>query len=99
MTAIGRNEVLHVARLAALEVPEAELPQLVDQLQRIVAMVDQLAEVEVAGAPPFQAGPAQAELRADTLTPEPLAQPPATFAPGFTDGFFAVPRHAAMEEE
>jgi aspartyl-tRNA(Asn)/glutamyl-tRNA(Gln) amidotransferase subunit C len=99
MTAIGRNEVLHVARLAALEVPEAELPQLVEQMQRIVAMVDQLAEVEVAGAPPFQAGPAKAELRADALTPEPLAQPPATFAPGFTEGFFAVPRHAAMEEE
>jgi len=99
MTAIGRNEVLHVARLAALEVPEAELPQLVEQLQRIVAMVDQLAEVEVAGAPPFQAGPEAAQLRQDALAPEPLTALPATFAPGFADGFFAVPRHAAMEEE
>ena len=99
MTAIGRNEVLHVARLAALEVPEAELPQLVEQLQRIVAMVDQLAEVEVAGAPPFQAGPEAAQLRQDALAPEPLTSSPATFAPGFADGFFAVPRHAAMEEE
>jgi len=72
MTAIGRNEVLHVARLAALEVPEAELPQLVEQLQRIVAMVDQLAEVEVAGAPPFQAGPEAAQLRQDALAPDHL---------------------------
>ena len=99
MTTIGRNEVLHVARLAALEVPEAELPQLVEQMQRIVAMVDQLGEVDAAGAPPFLAGPATAELRADVLAPEPLASSPASFAPGFAHGVFAVPRHAAMEEE
>jgi aspartyl-tRNA(Asn)/glutamyl-tRNA(Gln) amidotransferase subunit C len=99
MTAIGRDEVLHVARLSALEVPEADVPKLVEQMQRIVAMVDQLAEVQVAGAPPFLAGPAKAELRADELAPEPLAHEPASFAPGFSEGFFAVPRHAAMEEE
>lgn len=99
MTAIGRDEVLHVARLSALEVPEADVPKLVEQMRRIVAMVDQLAEVQVAGAPPFLAGPAQAELREDRLAPEPLAHAPRDFAPGFADGFFAVPRHAAMEEE
>jgi len=99
MTTIGRDEVLHVARLSALEVPEADVPKLVEQMQRIVAMVDQLAEVQVAGAPPFQAGPPSAELREDVLAPEPLARPPATFAPGFAEGFFAVPRHAAMEDE
>ncbi|MCU0619904.1 MAG: aspartyl/glutamyl-tRNA amidotransferase subunit C [Gemmatimonadales bacterium] len=99
MTQIGREEVLHVARLAALEVPEAELPALVEQLRRIVAMVDQLAEADTSGAPAFLAGPAAVALRPDHLAPEPLARPPAAFAPGFTDGFFAVPRHAAMEEE
>jgi len=99
MTAIGRDEVLHVARLSALEVPEADVPKLVEQMQRIVAMVDQLAEVQVEGAPPFLAGPAKAELRDDELAPEPLAHKPASFAPGFSEGFFAVPRHAAMEEE
>ena len=99
MTAIGRDEVLHVARLSALEVPEADVPRLVEQMQRIVAMVDQLAAVQVAGAPPFLAGPPAAELREDRLAPEPLAHRPAEFAPGFAEGFFAVPRHAAMEEE
>jgi aspartyl/glutamyl-tRNA(Asn/Gln) amidotransferase C subunit len=99
MTAIGRDEVLHVARLSALEVPEADVPKLVEQMQRIVAMVDQLAEVEVAGAPPFLAGPAEAALREDRLAPEPLAHPPAAFAPGYAEGVVAVPRHAAMEEE
>lgn len=100
MGAISRNDVLHVARLAALEVPEADLPQLVDQLQRIVAMVGQLAEIPAAEtAPDFHAGPASVALRADTMAPEPLAHPLAMMAPGFAGSFFAVPRHTAMEGE
>lgn len=99
MSGITRDDVLHVARLSALEVPDAELDHLVDQLQRIVAMVDQLGEVTVAGkAPPFNAGPAQAELRADVIAPEILSRSPAEIAPGFSGGFFSVPRHTAMEE-
>ena len=99
MSGITRDDVLHVARLSALEVPDAELDHLVDQLQRIVAMVDQLGEVTVAGkAPPFNAGPARAELRADVIAPEPLSRSPAEIAPGFSGGFFSVPRHTAMEE-
>jgi len=99
MSGITRDDVLHVARLSALEVPDAELDHLVDQLQRIVAMVDQLGEVTVAGkAPPFNAGPAQAELRADVIAPELLSRSPAEIAPGFSGGFFSVPRHTAMEE-
>jgi aspartyl-tRNA(Asn)/glutamyl-tRNA(Gln) amidotransferase subunit C len=99
MSGISRDDVVHVARLSALEVPEAELDHLVTQLQSIVAMVEQLNEVTVAGkAPPFNAAPAQAELRPDVVAPQPLAHAPAAFAPGFSGGFFAVPRHTAMEE-
>jgi len=99
MSGITKDDVLHVARLSALEVPDAELDHLVDQLQRIVAMVDQLGEVTVAGkAPPFNAGPAQTELRADLVAPEPLARPLDKMAPGFAGGLFSVPRHTAMEE-
>lgn len=99
MSGITREDVLHVARLSALEVPEAELDHLVSQMKSIVAMVEQLNEVTVAGkAPPFNAGPAQAELRADVVAPQPLAHSPAEMAPGFSGGFFAVPRHTAMEE-
>ena len=99
MSGITRGDVLHVARLSALEVPEAELDHLVEQMQRIVAMVEQLNEVTVAGkAPPFNAGPAHAELRPDVVAPQPLAHSPETMAPGFAGGFFSVPRHTAMEE-
>ena len=96
---IGRNEVLHVARLAELAVGEGELDRLVDQMNRIVDYVAQLDQVPADGmADPFLPGPASAALREDVPNPVPLARPPAEFAPELRDGFFLVPRHGAMEE-
>lgn len=97
---IGRDDVVHVAKLAALEVPEAELPKLVEQLQGIVEFVAQLSEVPAGEtAPPFIAGPPEVALREDVVRPEPLAHPPAALSADFGDGFFTVPRNAAMEGE
>lgn len=96
---IGKDEVIHVARLAELAVSESELPKLVDQLSRIVDFVAELNEVPSdEAAPPFQAGPSQAPLREDIVAPVPLARGPAEIAPAFVDGFFVVPRLGAMEE-
>jgi aspartyl-tRNA(Asn)/glutamyl-tRNA(Gln) amidotransferase subunit C len=96
---IGRDEVLHVARLAELAVRENEVDRLVQQLNRIVDYVAQLDEVPADHqAAPFLPGPAQVPLRADTPGPVPLARPPSAMAPEFADGFFLVPRHGAMEE-
>ena len=96
---IGRDEVLHVARLAELAVREGELDRLVDQLNRIVDYVAQLDQVPADHiAEPFLPGPQAAALRGDVPGSVPLARPPAAFAPEFRDGFFLVPRHGAMEE-
>ena len=96
---IGRNEVLHVARLAELAVREEELDRLVDQLNRIVDYVAQLDQVPADRmAALFLPGPRSVELREDVPGPVPLARPPAQLAPEFADGFFLVPRHGAMEE-
>jgi aspartyl-tRNA(Asn)/glutamyl-tRNA(Gln) amidotransferase subunit C len=96
---IGRDEVLHVARLAELAVREEELNRLVDQLNRIVDYVAQLDEVPADRmAAPFLPGPQALKLREDVPGSVPLARPPADFAPEFSDGFFLVPRHGAMEE-
>ena len=96
---IGRDEVLHVARLAELAVRDEDLDRLVDQLNRIVDYVAQLDQVPAdAAAEPFLPGPAQVALREDVPGPVPLARPPAAFAPEFADGFFLVPRHGAMED-
>ena len=96
---IGRDEVLHVARLAELAVREGELDRLVDQMNRIVDYVAQLDQVPAdRRAAPFLPGPVSAALREDVPGPVLLARPPGDFAPEFTDGFFLVPRHGAMEE-
>jgi aspartyl-tRNA(Asn)/glutamyl-tRNA(Gln) amidotransferase subunit C len=97
---IGRDQVLHVAKLAELAVPETELDRLVEQLNRIVDYVAQLDQVpadQVAEA--FLPGPQSVSLREDVVGPMPLARPPAELAPEFADRFFLVPRHGAMEDQ
>jgi aspartyl-tRNA(Asn)/glutamyl-tRNA(Gln) amidotransferase subunit C len=97
---IRREDVLHVARLAELDVAEADLPKLVEQMGRIVGFVEQLNEVPAGEqAPPFLAGPAKTPLRADLVAPVPLVRPPSAIAPEFIHGFFSVPRLGAMEGE
>ena len=58
---IGRDEVLHAARLAEIAVAESELDELVAQMGRIVAYVEQLDEVsDDEGATRYLGGPAGA---------------------------------------
>lgn len=96
---IGRDEVLHVARLAELAVRDEDLERLVEQLNRIVDYVAQLEGVPAeGGADSFLPGPQQVELREDVPGSVPLARPPAEWAPEFAEGFFLVPRHGAMED-
>jgi aspartyl-tRNA(Asn)/glutamyl-tRNA(Gln) amidotransferase subunit C len=97
---IGRNDVLYVAKLAELAVPEEQLDRLVEQLNRIVDYVAQLDEVppdRIAEA--FLPGPQTLALRQDVEGPMPLTRQPAELAPEFKDGFFLVPRHGAMEDQ
>jgi aspartyl-tRNA(Asn)/glutamyl-tRNA(Gln) amidotransferase subunit C len=95
---IRKEDVLHVARLAELEVAEADLPTLVEQTGRIVEFVAQLDEVPAGEqAPPFLAGPRKVALRPDEVRPGALARTPAQMAPEFQHGFFVVPKLGAME--
>jgi len=97
---IGRDVVLKVAHLAELDVAEADLPRLVEQMGNIVGFVEQLNEVPAGDqAPPFLAGPAAVSLRPDEPGAVPLSIPPSEMAPEFTRGLFSVPRLGAMEAE
>jgi len=97
---IERDEVLHVAKLAELAVPEGELDRLVDQMNRIVGYVAQLDQVPADRMTEvFQPGPPSVALREDREGAEPLVRSPADLAPEFRDGFFLVPRHGAMEDQ
>lgn len=97
---IGREEVLHVARLAELDVPAADVEHLVTQIGRIVEYVAQLDQVPASEqAEPFLGGPDKVALREDTPGSIPLARGPESFAPEFRDGLFLVPRLGSMEGE
>jgi aspartyl-tRNA(Asn)/glutamyl-tRNA(Gln) amidotransferase subunit C len=97
---IGRDEVLHVAKLAELAVREDDLDRLVEQLNRIVDYVAQLDQVPPDRmAEPFLPGPQSVALRPDIEGPVSLARTPAEMAPEFVEGFFLVPRHGAMEDQ
>ena len=97
---IGRDEVLHAARLAEIAVDEGELESLVAQMARIVSYVEQLDEVpDDDVARPYASGPAEVRLREDVVRPAALAHPVSEMAPEFDSGFFLVPRRGTMEHE
>lgn len=93
---LGPEEVRRVARLAALEVPDADLAAVATELDQIVAYIGQLAELETASPPP-DAEPAPSQLRPDVPSPNPVGPTPSGWAPEFQNGFFLVPRLEAME--
>jgi len=97
---IGRDEVLHVARLAELDVPAEDVEGLVAQIGRIVDYVAQLNQVPAGEqAAKLEAGPPAVALREDAPGAVPLVRGPESFAPEFRDGLFLVPRLGSMEAE
>ena len=50
--AISREEVLHVARLARLELSDGELDRFAEQLNAILDAVGKVAELDLAGVEP-----------------------------------------------
>jgi aspartyl-tRNA(Asn)/glutamyl-tRNA(Gln) amidotransferase subunit C len=94
------EDVRHVARLARLGLDEAELPQIVNQLNGILEHMDVLQQVQVPdGLGDWQqaAGRVAVPRRDDALPPDALARERDAFAPAMRDGFFLVPRLATHE--
>src|SRR5687768_7595437 len=89
---VTRDQVLHVAALARLQLDEAEVAQLTVDLNSILAHMSALEGADVAGVSAI-GGAAEwpAPLRADQPTVDPLQFPPATLSPHWHSGFFTVP--------
>lgn len=95
---IGPDDVRHVAALARLSVPESQLPELVAQLNGILAHMDALALVKTQDVLGTEGvGDAAMPLRMDVGPPIPLVRPLSAFAPQVRDGFLLVPRLATHE--
>ena len=97
---IGRDDVVRAARLAEIDVAEADLDRLVAQLSRMLDYVEQLSEVGADDeGTAYQGGPGEVRLRDDVVQRTVLAHPLSEMAPEFVDGFFVVPRRGTMEDD
>jgi aspartyl-tRNA(Asn)/glutamyl-tRNA(Gln) amidotransferase subunit C len=91
MAAIDRERVAHIAKLARLELTEAELQRMASELQRIVAYVEQLEQVDIEGVPPATWAVERLPLRDDEPVPSLPHDVALSQAPRAIDGGFAVP--------
>ena len=97
---LSRKDVERIAELAALHVDEQQLPQLTQQIARIIDYVSQLDAADVGSdAATWLATSPPQPLRPDEVRPPDLARDLKSFAPAFREGVFVVPRLTAMEDE
>jgi aspartyl-tRNA(Asn)/glutamyl-tRNA(Gln) amidotransferase subunit C len=86
-------DLTHLCRLAQLELDDVELEHARRDLERIIAMVDQMGAVATDGVPPL-AHPLghAARLRPDTVTERVDRDRLQALAPEARDGMYLVPR-------
>ena len=91
--AIDAATVRKVAHLARIKTPEDRLEPLVQELNGILAWIEQLGEVDVEGVEPMTSNVAQAlRLRDDVVTDGGKVSDILANAPKSADGFFVVPK-------
>lgn len=85
--------VRHIAKLARLEMSEAEVAATVPELNAILDWIEQLAEVDTSSVEPLTAVIDQKlRLRADVVDDGGMRDAVLANAPGVQHGFFAVPK-------
>jgi len=96
--AVTRDDVLKVAKLANIAVDEGKLEALAHELSSILGHMEELAKIDTERVLPAEGLSSGGQrLRPDHGPPDPLALPPASFAPDMRDGFLVVPRLATHE--
>ena len=89
---IDREQVLHVARLARLELSDAEVEQMASELSGILDHVDRMSELDLEGvAPTTHVVEVTGALRADEPRPSWPRVVMLEQAPASKDGGFLVP--------
>ncbi len=91
--AVDEETIRRIARLARLELGEAEVARLADEASKILEWVEVLGRVETAGIEPVSAViPKPHRWRADEVTDGGLGEALLANAPARAHGFFAVPK-------
>ena len=90
--AITRSDVLHVAKLARLELSDAEVERMVKDIGRILEYVAELAAVDTEGVPPTDYLPIDAApFRDDAVVAGVDRETALAQSPRAQDGGFRVP--------
>jgi aspartyl-tRNA(Asn)/glutamyl-tRNA(Gln) amidotransferase subunit C len=85
--------VRRIARLARIAVAESEVEHLAGELNAILAFVEQLSQVDVAGVEPMTSViPMAMPQRADVVSDGDIADAIVANAPATEDHFFLVPK-------
>ena len=90
---VDKDTVRRIAKLARLALDESRVEPMARELNGIVAWMEQLNEVDVAGVAPMPSVVEQAlKMRDDVVTEGGNADALMTNAPGGEDHFFVVPK-------
>ncbi len=90
---VDQATVRRIAHLARIKVADEELPHLAEELNAILAFVEELSSVNVEGVEPMTSVmPMQMTMRADVVTEGGQADPILANAPVAEDHFFVVPK-------
>jgi aspartyl-tRNA(Asn)/glutamyl-tRNA(Gln) amidotransferase subunit C len=90
---VDADTVRRVAHLARIAVAEDEVDNLKGELNAILAFVEQLAEVDVAGVEPMTSvTPMAMKMREDKVTDGGIADQVIANAPAHEHHFFLVPK-------
>ncbi len=96
--AVTHDDVLQIAELARLNLSADEVDRFVAQLNGILAHVEELAALDMESVPAVAgADRGESPRRSEELGPDLLRLPVPAFAQGWEDGFFTVPRVAALD--
>ena len=91
--AVDASTVRRIAHLARIAVADDEIEHLEGELNAILAFVEQLSEVDVAGVEPMTSViPMRLPMREDVVADGGIAPLVLANAPMTEDGFFVVPK-------
>jgi aspartyl-tRNA(Asn)/glutamyl-tRNA(Gln) amidotransferase subunit C len=89
---IDREAVLHVARLARLELSDPEVERMTGELSKVLEHIEKIGELDLEGVPPTSHVVAVSNaLRPDEARPSLPREVALAAAPAVADGGFAVP--------
>jgi aspartyl-tRNA(Asn)/glutamyl-tRNA(Gln) amidotransferase subunit C len=90
---IDTETAARVAKLARIEVDDADLPVLAEEFNTILGFIEQLGEVDIEGVEPMTSvTPMRLKRRDDQVTDGDQQGKVLSNAPDAREGFFAVPK-------